>query len=120
MTAICKFILNFRSLPPSPGAALIQLKKALFVAGKIWSRANEPVLNYEDMDGWGWQRDGDKFVQIWTAMPCPSESVFEDCFRKCSKNCKCTTCNCRIKFKYACLPECGCAGKCVAQENVCE
>lgn len=100
---------SFRSLPPSPGAALIQLRKAIFVASEIWKKANEPNLNYSEMISWGWKTGGN---QIWTAVPSVSNEVFENCYKKCSKNCKCTSCNCKIKFEYACLPECGCAGGC--------
>lgn len=104
--------LTFRFLPPSPGAALVQVKKAVFVASEIWSKANEPVIQYGEMKNWGWKQDNGSWTPIWTVCPCPGDDVFENCIKKCSKKCRCTTCHCKIKFKYNCLPECGCSGKC--------
>ena len=44
-----KKISSFRSLPPSPGASIMQFRKAVHIAAFIWGKAHEAELNPPDM-----------------------------------------------------------------------
>lgn len=103
---------TFRSLPPSPGAAMVQARKALLVAGHLWAKAHQPIINLPDMSNWGWTVENGEWLPIWTVNLRPYPTVFEDCYKTCSKNCKCRSCDCRKK-RIKCLPDCGCSGNCV-------
>jgi len=103
--------LSFRALPPSPGAAIVQAAKARYVV-YIWGLANNPVIDYGDMSKWGWKKVEDRWEPLWTVTAAPSDSVFQDCYRKCAKTCRCKSCFCKVKYKVKCLPECGCKGLC--------
>lgn len=108
---------SFRCLPPSPGSCFVQMKKALYVAGMVWAKALEPQIDYPAMEQWGWKKEENKVVPIWTVCLTSSPTVFTDCFKKCSKKCTCKSCFCRVKFKFPCLPDCGCRGKCSSHDQ---
>jgi len=40
---------SFRSLPPSPGAAIMQVRKAIHVAAHIWGKAHLPMIEPPNM-----------------------------------------------------------------------
>ena len=103
---------TFRCLPPSPGSCFVQMRKALYVAGLVWAKALELQIDYPAMEKWGWKKENDSVVPIWTVCLIPSPTLFKDCFRKCSKKCSCKACSC-IKLGLKCLPDCGCRGECV-------
>ena len=66
-----KKITSFRSLPPSPGAAIIQFRKAVYIAAHIWGKAYEPTLSPPNMVSplHGWQKLGERIQHIWTIYP---------------------------------------------------
>lgn len=110
---------SFRALPPSPGAAIIQARKAVHIAGHIWGKAHQPMINPPDMCSimQGWQIIDGVIEHIWTMQPQPSSGI--DCFDKCKKKCNCRStknlcrgkCSCR-EHKMSCLMNCKCRRRC--------
>ena len=111
-------ISSFRSLPPSPGAAIAQFRKAVHIAAHIWGKACEPELNPPDMSSplQGWKRVGNRIEHIWTVQP---ESADQDVYSTCRKKCGCrrkdkicqVRCSCHDK-NLPCLYNCKCRRKC--------
>ena len=111
-------ITSFRSLPPSPGAAIVQFRKAVYVAAHIWGKAFEPTLSPPNMVSplHGWQKIEERISHIWTICP---ELSGEDIYKWCRKKCGCRkkqnicqgrcTCN---DLGLPCLYTCKCRRKC--------
>jgi hypothetical protein len=114
-----KKISSFRSLPPSPGAAIIQFRKSVHIAAYIWGRACDADLNPPDMCSplQGWQKVNDKVEHMWTVTPEPEDS---DSYSRCRKKCGCRRkenicegkCTCR-EAGMPCLISCKCRKRCV-------
>ena len=58
---------TFRSLPPSLGALREHVKRAAFVAGHLWGRANHLCPELPDYSNWGWEfRIDGMIMPVWT------------------------------------------------------
>ena len=111
---------SFRSLPPSPGAAIMQVRKAIQVAPHIWGKAHLPMIEPPNMFSitQGWKMDNEEVQHIWTATLEPADGLTY------SKVCK-TKCGCRKKedvcqgrckcndSELSCLFSCKCRRRCV-------
>ena len=93
---------SFRSLPPSPGAAIMQFRKAIHVASHIWGKAHQPMIEPPDMFciEQGWKNNLGMVEHIWTITPEPSDSLT---YAKLTK----TKCGCR-KEDNVCMGRCKC------------
>ncbi|XP_063694110.1 uncharacterized protein LOC134825850 [Bolinopsis microptera] len=115
-----KKINTFRSLPPSPGAAIIQFRKAVHIAAHIWGKACEPEITPPDMCSplQGWKKVGENVEHIWTVTPEPTD---KDRYACCKKTCGCRRkqdicqgrCSCR-DADMPCLYLCKCRRKCAS------
>ena len=113
-----KKINTFRSLPPSPGAAIIQFRKAVHIAAHIWGKACEPEITPPNMCSplQGWKKVGENVEHIWTVTPEPTN---KDRYALCKKTCGCRKkqnicqgkCSCR-EADMPCLYLCQCRRKC--------
>ena len=112
---------TLRSLPPSPGAIMVQARKAIFVASLVWGSSLNPIVNYPAMSEYGWmQRNASEWTHIWTATKLPSPDPYVIALTKCgckSSSSLCTSdrCSCRAVQNIPCSLLCACKGLCSVQ-----
>ena len=78
-------VTSFRSLLPSPGAAIVQFRKAVHIVGHIWGKACQPELCPPDICDHlqGWQKVGDRIDHIWTVFPeSPATRTYTNCVKR--------------------------------------
>ena len=103
---------TFRSLPPSLGALREHVKRAAFVAGHLWGRANDLNPELPDYSNWGWEfRIDGVMMPVWTIIT--SDVAYNNLQKTCrcgdKNSCLKTNCSCK---ETACLPYCKCRAKC--------
>lgn len=112
---------NLRCLPPSPGAIMVQVRKAVFVGSLLWGSATNPILDYPSMKQYGWIERNSEWIQIWTVRMLPSPDPYSIAVTKCGCKSMCSSdrCSCRAVQQMPCSPLCGCKGLCrkIATEN---
>ena len=113
-------IASFRSLPPSPGAAIMQVRKAIHIAAHIWGKAHLPTIDPPDMCSitQGWRMSSDTIEHIWTCTLEPSDGLTYSVVTKtkCSYRKKDNVCEGRCKCKtleLPCIFSCKCRRRCV-------
>jgi len=104
---------NFRQLPPSPGAAVVQARKAIFVAAYQWGKADSPTITYDHLDQFGWKKTDQGWAHTWTTTTFPEEDIYRLAYRTCG----CTLSDCSGgchcgKHGIECVSTCACKGKC--------
>ena len=109
---------SFRALPPSPGAAIIQARKSVHIAGHIWGKAYNALINPPNMCSvmQGWKEDNGTIMHMWTMQP---QSGTSDLYTECRKKCGCRSktnlcggrCTCN-EANMACLISCKCRRRC--------
>ena len=113
-------IASFRSLPPSPGAAIMQVRKAIHIAAHIWGKAHLPMIDPPNMCSFtqGWKMSNGAVEHIWTCTSEPSDGLTYSvvsktkcgCRRKdnvCEGRCKCKT------LELPCIFSCKCRRRCL-------
>ena len=103
---------TFRSLPPSPGAAVCQALKAVFIAVHVWGSATNPMLDYGAMTRYGWMRNGNLVTHRWTARLLEDEDIFCKLTKFCGCKLPCSArCGCSKGGSPGCAKGCKCACK---------
>ncbi|KAK3912859.1 Chromosome-associated kinesin KIF4 [Frankliniella fusca] len=85
--------------------------RAAYQAGQVWGQAHLPNPAPSDPTRWGWKKDGEKLVPLWSTLP----DVWEKCQLKkkcsCKKTCAVTRCPCKLA-EINCKTDCRCKGLC--------
>ena len=104
---------TLRSVPPSPAALLQHIKRAAYISGYLWGKAEQASPTLPDIEQWGWSFSGeDVLAPVWTLKR--SDNVFKILVKSCGcgeqgKMCMRETCSCK---RRKCLPFCKCRGDC--------
>ena len=104
------------NIPPTQGALVQHVRRAVFQAGYIWGQAlivQQEVLSPTE---WGWKESESMLVPNWTDLPEASVACQElircGCKKSCQGLCKC------FRAHICCTTLCACAGHCSRQESV--
>ena len=102
---------DINNIPPTQGALLQHVKRAVYQAGYCWSQALVPQPELPQPEGWGWTANEEgKWEVIWSNLPDASKVSKEllkcGCNKGCRGNCKCH------KAALTCTIMCKCGGSC--------
>ena len=98
------------NIPPTKGALLQHLKRAVFQASYIWAKSLDPTQNLPSPEQWGYKQTHNGWVPHWTDLPqfTSSSNYLTKC--GCNKGCN-YRCKCR-KINLKCTKLCKCKGNC--------
>ena len=96
MELFCHGNRTMEKIPPTQGALLQHLKRAIYQAG-VWTTSELTKQERPTPDGWGWSWDDEmlSWIPVWTALPIASKA--------CAELVKCS-----CKSKNGCGASCGC------------
>lgn len=99
------------NIPPTKGALLQHVRRAVYQAGLCWSQSLRAEMNLPQPEGWGWTRaNNGTWEVVWSTLPEASKVCQEllrcGCLKGCRANCKCT------KAFLTCTALCKCGGSC--------
>jgi len=102
---------DINNIPPSQGALLQHVKRAVYQAGYCWSQTLKLIMELPQPEGWGWTATEEgQWEVIWSNLPEVSKVSKEltrcGCIKGCRGNCKCR------KAKLTCTAMCKCGGSC--------
>ena len=100
---------KIENIPPTMGALVQHVKRAVYQAGHIWGQCLQGDPTLPSPAAWGWERtDNSPWRHCWTTLPKDSKAWHEllrcGCKKACSKRCMC------VKAKLKCNQLCFCAG----------
>ena len=101
---------TLENIPPTKAALMNHVMRATFQAGYIWSQSlvRQPLL--PNPSQWGWEKQENGWVPVWSNLPAAQQSCYELIHCGCKKACrglyKCS------KANVPCTALCVCGGKC--------
>ena len=102
---------DVNNIPPTRGALIQHVRRAVYQAGHCWSQVCKPIMNLPLPEGWGWTRHGSgKWTVVWSHLPEASKVCAELLHCSCTKGCE-RRCKCRIAA-LSCTALCKCEGSC--------
>ena len=111
------FIKGTRSLeniPPTKGALVQHVHRAILQAGYIWGQTLISQQDVPSPTNWGWEKSEDGWVPKWTELPEASVACYELIHCGCKKSCQ-GLCKC-FRASLSCTTLCACAGHCSRQD----
>jgi hypothetical protein len=95
-------------LPPTQGALVQHVKRAIYQADHVWAKASEasPTLPSPGDWGWKWSENDGQWKPFWTELPEASVACRELVKCGCRKGCK-SRCSC-VKNNLTCTALCAC------------
>ena len=103
---------SIERIPPTKGALLQHIKRAVYQAGYVWSCSLTPTPQLPCATSWGWKKEDNKLLPLWTLLPEASKGCRE--FMKCGCTTRCAVrarCRCYSE-KLGCAEFCACQGEC--------
>ena len=99
-------------IPPSKGALLQHLNRALLQGSCIWGQILSPrLMTLHSPTDWGWKFCNEQYEPLWSELPPMMEACMELTMCKCKKGCARSRCGCK-KAELKCTLLCGCEGGC--------
>ena len=97
---------SYESIPPTRGALIEHTKHAVYQAECIWGQAMICNMENESPGDWGWKKNCDMWMIIWTKLPPIAESCQQltkcGCKTECLGRCKC------FQLSLPCTALCSC------------
>ena len=99
------------NIPPTKGALVQHVRRAVYQAGLCWSQSLCAEMNLPQPEGWGWTRaNNGTWEVVWSTLPEASKVCQEllrcGCLKGCCGNCK------WAKAFLTCTAQCKCGGSC--------
>ena len=110
------FALSGRSIdniPPTQGALIQHIKRAVYQASHIWAQALIAKPHLPSPEDWGYRYNStsSSWVPHWTDLQDASKACHEHKRCGCTKGCKTQQCTCRAA-SLECTELCKCGGNC--------
>ncbi|XP_061721794.1 uncharacterized protein LOC133528424 isoform X2 [Cydia pomonella] len=98
------------NLPPTEAALKQHTLRAVLQAVYVWGQCLIKNQNIPCPSEWGWQKEGEVWVPLWTQSPMAAQACLELIRCRCLKSCR-NKCNCS-KRQLKCTELCNCGGNC--------
>ena len=98
------------NIPPTQGALIQHIKRAVYQASYLWAQALKPSPDVPSPKDWGYNLTPCGWTPHWTNLADASEACQEIIRCGCTKGCK-TQCKCR-SANLECTELCKCNGEC--------
>lgn len=94
-------------IPPTREALIQHVKRAAYPAGHVWGQTIISNPQLPDPTEWGWIREGDSWVPLWSSLPPISSSCLELTKCGCRGQCSSRRCKC-YRLGLQCTDLCNC------------